>query len=254
MVISTATTAGEAPTAAIAIPLKRQTLKKRRGLSSFYSSKSQSFNCILDLQSNPFCQSTLVLAKVAHTPASWEQPYGSIQEERMWEQQGDPLSMHPDGCVSEPGSPRAHHSLARHSWPGSSDADECEESCSPPLAPSWDSTPPEECHPMQHLQQQPQGMFAPPIGLHGSIGGEGITLAGSRCCSLGPSLSGSSDGSMYASCDTSFEAMGDAYCCLQQPEDGLCEALKAASLAAAQHNPHAAALLPLAASCNLRTQ
>lgn len=232
---------------------------RRRGLSAFYSSKSQSFNCMRDLQNNPFCQSTcLLLAK--QPPPTQLGPFSSIQEELccdlIEQQPAGSLSTHPDGSMSEPGSPQPRHGLlSRHSWPGSSSPElqDHEEAVAvaavpfaPPLPSSWHG-----------YIMAPQHSAAPQLVLHPSS-----ASVDSRCGSpwLGPALSSSSDGSMGSmdACDASFEGMADAYCCLQQqqhqeqpPTDSLCEALKAATLTARRTAHQAAAMLPLAATCGL---
>lgn len=203
---------------------RRSSLKKqtsRRGLSAFYASKSQSFNCMRDLD-NPFCQSVAVmLAKPSPPSPSWP----SIAED-MCElhtsltayQQQQQLDVY-DGCggasprtaVSAPGSPQ--HSLMRHSWPGSPAAD-----CMAEALP---------------------GLAAPmPI------------LPSMRSGSLGPSLSSSSssDGgrSSMDACEVSLDTTVHDACCfpqLQHATDGLCEAMRAkASLSARPAHSMAAAM------------
>lgn len=212
--------------------------RKRRGLSAFYSSKSQSFNCIRDLQANPFCQSALVLAKPQ--PSSWQQSFGSIQEDmcelNTAHQQLDCL---PNRAASEPGSPQAQHELLRHSWPGSQ-ADESFDSIEPAC---WLSShvPAQAEHKQLH---QPEGFSG--FGMASSFGAGSIPiLQGSRSASLGPSLSSSdSDDSSMDACGTSLDVTGGACCSVQpqQPTDSLCDALRAASLAVPRHSM----LLPMA--------
>jgi hypothetical protein len=248
MVISSQGSDSSAVAEAATFSLKplRQSLKqqssmsarKRRGLSAFYSSKSQSFNCIRDLEANPFCHSALALAKPQ--PSSWQQPFGSIQED-MCElhnahQQLDCL---PTRAVSEPGSPQAQHDLLRHSWPGSQ-ADESFDS----IAPAWLSShvPEQSGHEQLH---QPEDLSG--LGMASSFGAGSIAiLQGSRSASLGPSLSSSdSDDSSMDACDTSVDVTGGACCSAQpqQPTDSLCDALRAASLAVPRHSVQ----LPMAA-------
>ena len=237
-----------ASTAVTRRPLKQSSSSRsrRRGLSAFYSSKSQSFNCMRDLQSNPFCQSTCLLGKSPPTD------FSSIQEELccdlIEQQQGDSPSTHPNGSMSEPGSPQPHHGLlARHSWPSSGSSElEAGAPFAPPMPSSW-----HECA----MASEAQGAALQQLQL-GVLGPQDGSGGDSRCNSpwLGPTLSSSSDGSMGSmeACDASFEGTGHAFCCLQQhqqpPTDSLCEALKAASLAAPRAAHHAAAMLPLAAS------
>jgi hypothetical protein len=63
-------------------PVRRQPLK-RRSLSQFYFSKSQSFNCMQDLLKNSaFSRSTLLLAKRSHSQKHQLDPsFGSISED-----------------------------------------------------------------------------------------------------------------------------------------------------------------------------
>lgn len=219
------------------------TSRKRRGLSKYYVSRSQSFNCIRDLQSNPFCQSAVVLAKVQ---PSWQQPFSSIQEDmcelNSTQQQLDfPSSPR---AVSEPASPQAHHSLVRHSWPGSPTDDQFE-----PMAGAWLSS--STAGPEQHEQLQHQAQVPAALGTVSSVpgcAGPIAILPSIRCDSLGPSLSSSdSSASSMDACDPSMDISGDGCCSLhmQQPTDSLCEALRAqASLAA---RPKHTVLLPMVA-------
>lgn len=213
---------------------RRSSLKKqtsRRGLSAFYASKSQSFNCMRDLD-NPFCQSVAVmLAKPSPPSPGWP----SIAEDMcelhtsltayQQQQQLDEYAS-PRTAVSAPGSPQ--HSLMRHSWPGSPAADCMADvwlRASPSLAP-------------HHVAEALPGPAVPvPI------------LPSMRSGSLGPSLSGSSSDSGGRSsmdaCEVSLDTTVHDACCfpqLQHPTDGLCEAMRAkASLSARPAHSMAAA-------------
>jgi hypothetical protein len=246
MVISSQGSDSSAEGATFSLKPLRQSLKqqsgtsarKRRGLSAFYSSKSQSFNCIRDLQANPFCQSALVLAKPQ--PSSWKQPFGSIQEDMCElhtpQQQ---LECMPTRAVSEPGSPQAQHDLVRHSWPGGQ-ANESFDS----MAPAWLSSHLPALSGCEQLHQ-PEGLSG--LGMASSFHVGSISfLQGSRSASLGPSLSSSdSDVSSMDASETSADVTGGA-CCFAEPQqstDSLCDALRAASLAVPRHSVQ----LPMAA-------
>jgi hypothetical protein len=231
MVISSVNDLDAGPSAAIG--LKRQSLKatsarKRRGLSAFYATKSQSFNCMRDLQNNPFCKSAVVLGKPAQQSA-WQQPFGSIPEDMCELHNAQPdcqLLLHADGCVSEPGSPAAQP-LARHSWPGSPGEVPLD------VADGW---LPSQCTGTFEEQQ-----LLLPSGFDGTSTHSILpVLEDSRWGSRGRSLSSSdSHVSSMDACDTSFEVTEDACCGLQQqpPTEGLCNALRATSLAVQQPKP-----------------
>jgi hypothetical protein len=226
-----------------ALQPRRASLKKqtsRRGLSAFYASKSQSFNCMRDLD-NPFCQSTAVmLAKPSSPPSPGCWP--SIAEDMcelhtsMTAYQQQQLDEYGDGAsprtaVSAPGSPQ--HSLMRHSWPGSPAAEDC-------MADTWMLRGSPSLHQPHHLAEA----LAAPMPI----------LPTMRCASLGPSLSSSSDGGRSSSvdaCEVSLDTTVHDACCfpqlLQEPTDGLCEAMRCkASLAARPAHP--VVLLPIAAA------
>jgi hypothetical protein len=221
MVISSLNDLDAAPSAAIG--LKRQSLKatsarKRRGLSAFYATKSQSFNCMRDLQKNPFCKSAVVLGKPAQQSA-WQHPFGSIPEDLCELHNPQPdcqLFGHADGSVSEPGSPAAQP-LARHSWSGSPGEE--------PLGGVADGWLSSQCA-APFEEQQLCGFDG--ASMHSVLPVMGDSSWGSRGHSL--SSSDSHLSSMDA-CDTSLEVTQDASCFPQQPTVGLCDALRATSLA-----------------------
>lgn len=94
-------------------PLRRQPLK-RRSLSQFYCSKSQSFDCMQDLVKNTaFSRSALLLAK----RASQSQKQTDFSFARITEDRSEPTSSQLTGSAQT--SPFAGCCLQRHSWDGS---------------------------------------------------------------------------------------------------------------------------------------
>lgn len=243
MVISSLNDLDAAPSAAIG--LKRQSLKatsarKRRGLSAFYATKSQSFNCMRDLQNNPFCKSAVVLGKPAQQSA-WQHPFGSIPEDMCQLHNAQPdcqLFVHADGSVSEPGSPAAQP-LARHSWSGSPGEVPLDG-----VADGWLSS---ECAATCEEQQLLLPSGFDDASTHSVLPVMGDSSWGSRGRSV--SSSDSHVSSMDA-CDTSLEVTEDACCFPQQPTVGLCDALRATSLAV-QQPKQATDFLHLAACSSL---
>ena len=229
---------GSQPSTSVAVPLlapRRQALKsnaRRKGLSAFYASKSQSFNCISDLQRNPFSQSAVVLGKRSMSQA-WQQPFGSIQEDMC---DCDCVES-PRHSVSAPGSPFARAAFAH--WSDSTSLAGC---CHPHAAECWAGSSNGKLHSLQHSTEQPYSDQGPLAHMCAASSGC-ITEGGSlpSLSSLGPfdslshTLSGSSDGGSVDTCDDAAEVTGDACCdLLEQPTEGLCSALKAATLAAQQ--------------------
>lgn len=98
-------------------PLRRQPLK-RRSLSQFYYSKSQSFNCIQDLvKDSAFSRSALLLAK----RVSQSQKQTSAVCSSIFEDHSEPTSSQSTGsalAAVQP-SPFVGCSLQRYSWDGS---------------------------------------------------------------------------------------------------------------------------------------
>lgn len=103
-------------------PVRRQPLK-RRSLSQFYYSKSQSFNCMEDLlKDSAFSRSTLLLAKRSHSQKQQAgSSFASISENSS-ECTGPRVPTPPPAAQQ---SPFGNGRLQRVSWDG------CHSSCSP---------------------------------------------------------------------------------------------------------------------------
>lgn len=79
---------------------------KKRGLSRFYSSKSQSFSCLQDLMATPFGSSTLALSKDAH-----RHMHTARKRLRLRLSSGDAMSVGVCASASAPASPSSSSEL-----------------------------------------------------------------------------------------------------------------------------------------------
>lgn len=253
MVISEPSTAAGGPTP---LKLKRQPFKSSRngykegrskGLSAFYSNKSQSFSCISDLQTNPFCQSSLVLAKRRSlSRGSWQKSFScieedvcgveSLQQRQAYLEDSDPYCADP---ASAPGSPMSLLS------PAGSFLQPWDSTAAPSgaLADSWFSSDSKaaEVQPQQGLvalASITSGMLSGDVGGPCPPSPSSLSACGS---SLPSTSSTSSSGLCMEAFDASAADMCDTYSGLyERPTEGLCAAMRAASLAVQQ--PHQAAL------------
>lgn len=239
-----AATPGTAVTTFGSAKLKPQRASlKRRGLSKFYANKSQSFNCMADLNlASAFfgSQSTLVLAKPLALSPSWQQPFSSVMEEQ-WEapcSQQQQQQTHELPCShSAPGSP-LHHREAEGGLMdafGTSNHSIFHHHASTPFDGGSNSR--------SFLQ-------AGSLSLSSSGSARTSTSMDSSSYGAGGTSSLDADDGGFDSGGGVDGAGGGAVCsdlCLQEPTDELCGALQATSLATdPHHNPqHCAQLLSM---------